>query len=256
MSDRDLQARRYLLGNLTDAEMERLEHEYFVTPESLDLIEAAEERLIDEYLDNALSAEDRTRFDAHYLASPEHRERLETVRRLKAVAISGRRSRPIEVRTFALAAVVLIAVAGLVWMIERERSTVPTAPAPTARVAETPPVVPRVFAMSLSPVTVRGAGDTPELVIPAGTDVVDLRLEGETPGQAIATGRAVIRTVSGRDVWRGSIASAGTLAPGIVAHAEVPASKLAPDDYVVTLFESRPATAEIERGRYFLRVRR
>ena len=255
MSDRDLQARQYLLGNLTEAEVERFEGEYFVTPDALEFVEAAEEQLIDEYLEDTLSAADRQRFETHYLASPEHRDRVETIRRLRMAAHTSNRASQVGVRTFALAAAVVIAVAGLAWfVVERGRGT---SQAPqTARVAQTPPIVPRVFAMSLSPVTVRGANDIPALVVPAGTDVVDLRLESEGPGQPIASGRVVIRTVDGRDVWRGPIATAGTLQPGIVAHAEVPAAHLVPDDYVITLFEIRPAAAELERGRYFLRVRR
>ena len=250
------QARRYLLRQLTDDETVGVESEYFGSADALEIVDATYEHLIDEYLENTLSADDRQQFEAVYRESPKHWERVETVRRLKAAAHSSARSRGAGIRTLALAAAVLLAVAGIVWVVERARRA---PPAPSAAQAAATAPVPHVFAMSISPVTVRGANESPALVIPLGTDVIGLRLEGEGAGPPVASGRVVIRTVAGKDqleTWQGPIQIGGVLPPGTIAHVDVPADRLVPDDYVVTLFETGPTGAEGERFRYFLRVRR
>jgi hypothetical protein len=263
-ADRDLQARRYLLGDLTDDEAEQLERDYFSTPPALDVVEAAEERLIDEYLDDTLPAADRHRFEARYLASAPHLERVETIRRLKAAAHAGAhphraaslpvRNR-ISIRALALAAGIVLAIAGVVWVVEHPRQAPP--PELAQHTANPAPVAPRMFAMAISPSTVRGATDSPALVVPAGTDVIDLKLEGDgASGTPMKSGRVVIRTVAGTETWQGPVREGAALPPGFVAHAEVPAARLVPDDYVITLFDMGPNGAESEHSRYFLRVRR
>jgi hypothetical protein len=237
--------------------MDVVEREYFAQPAAIDDIEAAEERLIDEYLDRTLSSEERQQFETHYLASPQHRERVATIRRLHAAAPAQPRRRSFTLSALALAAVVALATAGVAWFVQRARHDTPAAPVTrSAEAVPTAPAPPRVFAISISPVTVRGAGDAQALVIPAGTDAIDLRLEAEGPGPAIARGHVVIRTVAGVDVWQGPVLAAAALPTGTAAHVEVPAARLVPDDYVVTLFERDLSGADVERARYFLRVRR
>ena len=109
--------------------------------------------------------------------------------------------------------------------------------------------------MTLSPVAVRSSTDAPAVVVPTGTDVVALHLEGDPGSQRLTTGRGVIRTVDGEEVWQGTVASAGELPVGIVARVDVPAATLAVNDYVLTLFEMDAAGVDRERQRYFLRVR-
>ena len=82
-----------------------------------------------------------------------------------------------------------------------------------------------------------------------------MSLEGEAPGFKRGTGRAAIRTVGGGEVWQGPATVGGELPAGVIARIEVPASRLAVDDYVVTLFGTDAGGAERELSRYFLRVR-
>ena len=79
-------ARRYLLGQATDDESAALEQQYFESQDALDRIAAAEDDLIEDYLANQLDRADRERFERSYLATPEHRIRVETIRRLTARA--------------------------------------------------------------------------------------------------------------------------------------------------------------------------
>ncbi len=92
------------------------------------------------------------------------------------------------------------------------------------------------------------------MILPANTDIVAMNLEGEPESRSFAGGRASIRTVDKNEIWRGTTTAAGTPA-GAIARIEVPATRLPPDDYVITLFGTDDGGHERERARYFLRVR-
>jgi len=68
---------RYLLGKLSDAESARLEERSFVDDRVFDLIESAEDELIDAYVGGNLSSEDRERFENKLLKSERVVERVE-----------------------------------------------------------------------------------------------------------------------------------------------------------------------------------
>jgi hypothetical protein len=89
-------------------------------------------------------------------------------------------------------------------------------------------------------------------VIPGGTDVVALDLERGDATATVRGARAIVRTVSGDEVWSGA-AVVDNLAPGILARAEVPATRLRTDDYTITLFENEAQGRELQT--YALRVR-
>src|SRR5712692_5554172 len=101
-------------------------------------------------------------------------------------------------------AAALVMAVGILWVVIPRRSQAPTvsenrptspphasAPAGPEPGSNTPPnAVPpasRVFALSLSPVSVRSATDSPSLVIPAGTDVIALQLEGDPDRLRVAS---------------------------------------------------------------------
>jgi hypothetical protein len=90
---------------------------------------------------------------------------------------------------------------------------------------------------------------------PPGTDQVTVSLESDGSPRSFSKARAVVHTVSGREVWRGpAIAEPAERRP-VYARIEVPANLLAQDDYIVTLFETHDGGEEIEGFRYFLRIR-
>jgi hypothetical protein len=108
-----------------------------------------------------------------------------------------------------------------------------------------------VIAFVLSPVASRSAADAAPLVIPPGVSRVALRLAGDPGSSPLRAPQVTIRTVEGRDVFRGmGRPSSGSA----LAEVDVPAAILTPDDYVVQLDELRDGVAE-ERLRYFLSVR-
>jgi hypothetical protein len=267
-------ARRYLLGLATEEEGAALEREYFERDDVVERIAAAEDDLIEDYLAGQLETSERERFERSYLAAPHHRVRVDTVQRLMARAAqlpvrpaSAVAPPPAKVATrympwLALAASLLVG-AGAWWMfvpsgrdapLSERRSDSPSQPPPPAGAAQAP-TTPRVFALSLSPVAVRGSGDSLRAVLPAATDIVALELQGDGESRSLAPTRAAIRTVAGLEVWRGPAAVSPGRPAGVLARIDVPAAHLPADDYLVSLFGRDGAGAEVEWAQYFLRLR-
>jgi hypothetical protein len=276
--------RRYLLGRATDEEASAIEEAYFHDDEAVDRIALAEDEMIEEYLEGALAADDRERFERVYLASPRHRDRVELIRRLMAIgsraasaASAGAQpgpppsiasSRRAILGALAAAAVVALAVAafwarggtappaGTTAAGEPKGSTAPAdRPAASQTRDREPRALPKTFAMSLSPIAVRSAGAAPSLVVPSDATTVALRLESDDRAAAGAVpARAVVRTADGTSVWEGP-AAAPDRANGGGAIIEIPADRLRVDDYVIVLFAMRPGGGEVEQARYVLRVR-
>jgi hypothetical protein len=268
-SDREaILTRRYLLGEAGDAEREQIERAYFGDEAMLERMEAAEEILIEDYLADRLSPDSRHRFEGEFLSRPQRRARVTMIQALAAAAAGTRPAparpsvaalmrRPIMWAMAVAAALVLIA-AGAWWEFGVSRSrpigasnvvarSTPAGPAPSRGVIHT-------FAVSLSPAATRSAGTTPDVIVPAGTDVVVLRLAAEPGDVPFERGRAVVRTVSGDEVWSGPATSPSDRLAGIAASITVPASRLGPDDYVITLFAVSPQGADREVSRYFIHL--
>ena len=68
--------RRYLLGELAEADQAALEQELLIDRGKFDRVWAVENELVDSYVRGEMSRADRKRFESHYLASPLHRERV------------------------------------------------------------------------------------------------------------------------------------------------------------------------------------
>src|SRR2546428_7161564 len=68
--------RRYLLGELAEADQTAFERELLIDRGKFDQVWAVENELVDSYARGEMSRADRKRFEGHYLASPLHRERV------------------------------------------------------------------------------------------------------------------------------------------------------------------------------------
>lgn len=284
-------ARRYLLGLLPEQEQVALEEQYLADQDAADRVAAAEDDLIEDYLADRLAGVERERFEQGYLSAPHHRIRVETVRRLqaraRAEALTAASALPREAspaRTtvverskadrsplwltmwmpqLALAAS-LVLVAGIAWLLVPSRPTsediastgTRRAQPPDTPSAPTPRPAPTLLALALSPVAVRSAEDSPSVVIPAGTDQLSIRLEGDGGGRRLTPTRAAIRTVAGGEVWQGPVSSTTNLPSGTVAQIDVPTTSLEADDYLVTLYGTDASNTQQEWMQYLLRVRR
>jgi hypothetical protein len=280
----DVALRRYVLGQSSADERDRIERGYFDDPDALDLVCAAEDDLIDEYLSNRLVGEEREHFEAYYLAAPQHRTRVAVARALKtATAPAPEQLAPaLWPKWWAplAAAAALVLIVSVVLLLRSASkpetamvTTTATPPAvtspsepranaprgPEAPVADKEPAVPSgaasIVALSISPINVRGSGESAGISIPRGTSAVRLLLQGEPAEPALARGRVIIRTVPGREVWRGATASRSIPASAL-ASVDVPAGQLPPDDYIVELLAPDANGRDVERYRYFFRVRR
>ena len=119
----------------------------------------------------------------------------------------------------------------------------PSVPAPST-------AVPIVVSVSISPILIRGDDQPATLAIRSGTDIVRLVLRAEAPVPPLHQGRAIVRTVDGREIWRGPAARGEGSSPQEFARIEIPAPLVGQDDYIIQLLDG-----SAERYRYFLRVR-
>ena len=75
-SDRNIVMTRYILGQLSEAERERLEDEYFRDSNLFEELVAAESDLIDSYVRGRLSGTDLQQFENYFLSTTERRDRV------------------------------------------------------------------------------------------------------------------------------------------------------------------------------------
>ena len=145
-------------------------------PARWERLAAAEDDLIEDYLAHQLTPDERGQFEREYLAAPHRRRRVETVRQLMAAAggiASGRVTAPTaRLRWLAAAAALILAVTAGMWFARTgtrpEMVAVNQTPAaqPDAAATSRPtpdqapsssPQSPQLFAVSISPTTVRAA---------------------------------------------------------------------------------------------------
>ena len=277
----ETEIRRYLLGELDEEPSAALERDYFAREDLFDRVWAAENDIVDEYLSGRLSAHQRDRFERHYLASPGHRDRVAAARALRSLAAASAAAKPAgqwwwptigrafgkwpPAWTPAVAAAVLVLAAGGLWIVRSSSRAQPPlsgrapeslrpAQSPPDASAEAPPRAPVTITVILSAINLRGTDDATSVIIPQGTDLVVLQLEGDRAAPRFERGRGVVRTLSGNETWSGP-AVAGDGASPSFARVDVPADRLTPDDYIVALFDTAASGIETERYRYFLRVR-
>ncbi|HEX5042760.1 MAG TPA: hypothetical protein VFV75_07625 [Candidatus Polarisedimenticolaceae bacterium] len=223
--------RRYLLGETSEEEGHALERGYFAQEERLDEVGAVEADLLEDYLAGRLPGPSRTRFETHYLRTPEHRRRLAMARALHAEARPAHRTRKVlYFFPLAAAAILVLAVLAVVWGLR-----LPGGPHPPQA---------GVLALQVPLVAVRGEGEAPtaHLGTGAGVQALELRLEqgAATPPYAL-----LLRTVEGEEVWRGEAAAEPIF--------RIPAAGLPAGDYVAELTSVGRATPP---QRYSLRVLR
>jgi hypothetical protein len=93
MTDDRSRAIQYLLGTLPEAEADALGERMFASDDTFSALEDAENTLIEAYLDDELSPDDRARFESLFRASTHLHERLELERALRARLGSAGRPR-------------------------------------------------------------------------------------------------------------------------------------------------------------------
>src|SRR5215210_834857 len=143
MRDQDDLLRRYLLGELSEEEANRLEARLIQDGELFESVEALEADLLDEAAHGRLPPEERQRIVRRLASTPQGRLRLAVVRDLGRIAEGGRvlpgpwgrvdLSRP-SVRALAAAAMLVIAVGSV-----QLARIISSPPQPSEQVAEETP---------------------------------------------------------------------------------------------------------------------
>lgn len=114
------QIRRYLLGYIQEEDkLTEIEERMFSDEAYLEQIELAEDELIEEYLDNRLSATDGARFQRHFLESQSRRSRVELSRELRKMFEPKLPVRRASAPVWALAAAAVISVTFVGWLWTR-----------------------------------------------------------------------------------------------------------------------------------------
>src|SRR5262245_3012705 len=80
----ELRLRQYLLGQLAEPELTRVEERMMADDTYFELLLTVEDELIDDRTSGALSAADQEGFDRYYLSTAERRERAQFAEALKA----------------------------------------------------------------------------------------------------------------------------------------------------------------------------
>src|SRR5437588_796289 len=81
--------RRFLLDELTEDERQQIEELFITDGDYRERVLIAEDDLIEDYLEGALSAAERERFLSHYLITPQQRRKLRIAKSIKKYTAVG-----------------------------------------------------------------------------------------------------------------------------------------------------------------------
>lgn len=211
----DAVLREFLLGKVGDEDRVRIESLFLTDPEAREKVLVNEQELIEDYLEDSLTAGDREKFLQRYGQTPAQLQQLRISKAIKewavrenaSLAVPGGTSifqrlraavwmRPVFVVPIAVA-VIIVAVFFGVWLngrmkhsaIQRELAQLNT----PASLREVPP---RLVSMELRPIVVRSFERLSELKKSADVQTVELRLPW-IQKERYPTYQAEIRRVSG-----------------------------------------------------------
>jgi hypothetical protein len=165
--------RSYLLGTLEENSAATIEERYFTDRAFFLLVQSVERALIDEYLSGLLEPSTRARFEQRYLSVPELRQRLEEVRRRKAL-LTAADGPARNTRTLLAAAALLLCIAGAALWVYLDHMRLQSLPGST-------PSQPVLATVSLSPGLAKGEGPSVGR-FRASSEKGDVRLVLELPG--------------------------------------------------------------------------
>lgn len=191
--------RQFLLGKVDDAERERIESRSVIDPQLREQLLAAEQSLIDDYLEERLTADHRESFLLQYGASYGERRKLRIAKSIKEYAEAQPVTAPVDAtpnvirrRWFRLeakpkllwriAAIVLVALLVAVWLqsrrsqpdaqhlaMERELASLND----PSRLREP---LPEMASLSVTPITLRKVEPQPQFLLRSEIRVLELHL--------------------------------------------------------------------------------
>ena len=248
--------RRYLLGQLEDAEQERLELRLLTDPSFIEEFDTVVDEMADQYAGDELAGKERERVEQYFLTSAERQQKVHFARELMEQAATQRgvrrvapapapgflesvrafwRSQPVSLRTVMAMAALLIVV-GLAFVM---RSAVIPPSGTDALVALNITTSDRASGSEIQSVKLEPG--TPRLRI-------DLRLPSQTPQAQ----NYRVELLDDQQQSRNLSIEERTAQSIIVA---IPANEIAPGSYIIRLYAVNPdGTEQRIRGNYFLNV--
>ena len=191
--------RQFLLGKVDDAERERIESRSLIDPQLREQLLAAEQSLIDDYLEERLTADHRESFLLQYGASYGERRKLRIAKSIKEYAEAQPVTAPIDATSnvirrrrfrfgakpklgWGVAAILIVALLLAVWLqsrrsqsdaqhlaMERELASLND----PSRLRE---VLPEMASLSVSPITLRKVEPQPQFMLRSEIRVLELHL--------------------------------------------------------------------------------
>lgn len=95
----DIQLRQYLLGVLPEMECDEIEQKLLTDDDFVRTVELVEDEIVDDYLDGALSKQDKRLAETHFFQAPEHRSKLHFARLLRSHLSTKQPTQPVRSRT-------------------------------------------------------------------------------------------------------------------------------------------------------------
>jgi hypothetical protein len=204
----DALLRQLLLGQVDDQERQRLESMFVTGALSRDRVHAAEQHLLDDFLDDSLTPEDKRRFLAQYGETPAAQRKLRIAKSIQDWAVSSAAARSWWSRLRArlrlkpafmipiTAVTVLVIVFAVVWLRSRsEQQSTHLAMQQELVRLNTASTLHDVSPNAMfTPGTVRSAGAENELTVPANVESVAVGLVW-TQGERFPSYQATIRKI-------------------------------------------------------------
>ena len=246
--------RRYLLGRLDEAGRGQFEERFVTDAEFREAALVVEEELIDDYLAGLLPADERVRFDTHYLAGRRQQQELALARDIREYALQNapttsavepkaQRRKLFDIllgrgRLPALifAALLFVAVAGaLLWWVSTRQGNEPhlVTAAAVARLNKRPYGAEPVLSIPLNDSLNRASGQGQKFAVPAGVDIVQLQLP--LPATPYQSYQVTLRVVDGAELFTVGDLVAQQTEAGRLLNLRLPPRLLTPRDYTLSV---------------------
>lgn len=247
----DAALRAYLLGKLTESEVELVENRLVDDPDLFSQMETAEDDLFDAYARGALDQADRALFLQRF---GHHAARQQFARAFVARTPGGKIVPFIRQRWVPLAvAASLLLVVGAVVM-QREPVALETAPVPVTPIAA-PAAAPVVARISLALGASRAAGEPARVVVARAASQIDLAIRLH-PADHYPIYAIDIRSQANNIVWADAALRPSAENGELVVHAMVGADRLPAGSYEVSVRGGASAASMEELGFLTIEVSR
>lgn len=192
----------------------------------------AEAELLDGYVQGELAADERRRVEEYLMGSESQRGKLAFAHALHAALPAGSRAR--RTRWFSLAAAgVVIALAGTTVWYARQVEQITALLDRSAATRQLRPLPSAVYALAVSPDSLRGAGVQNLVRVPKTAEILRLDFEFEPADQA--PGYSAIVSQAGQTVWSEQGIRGAPRGPAFVVPVWIPANALAVGAYTLEL---------------------